>query len=324
MRRVFSTAGIHPRTRFKLWQEVVADRIGPVEQRRRADGPFAGEIEIGAVGPLTFSRITQGAITTTITADTVRRRPDGLIRVNFRLAGSSTFQQHGREALQGAGDFTVVDHHPGVLDARTDGQTLVMALPRERLEGVLGPARLFAALTMTAESATTRLVTTFFGDLLRVNRRLSPEAAERMAAIGVDLIVAALAERMAREVPRTLHGSVVVQRAKAHVEANLGDPSLDPPRLAAAMGVSLRRLQELFHERGQHISDWIWERRLAAAAKGLSDPVSLHRPIGVVAYECGFASQAHFARRFKDRHGLSPRAYREAAALRLSGSRPDP
>ena len=28
--------------------------------------------------------------------------------------------------------------------------------------------------------------------------------------------------------------------------------------------------------------------------------------------------------RFKDRHGLSPRAYREAAALRLSGSRPDP
>jgi len=28
---------------------VVADRIGPVEQRRRADGPFAGEIEIGAV-----------------------------------------------------------------------------------------------------------------------------------------------------------------------------------------------------------------------------------------------------------------------------------
>ncbi|WP_354455943.1 AraC family transcriptional regulator [Methylobacterium sp. 1030] len=129
---------------------------------------------------------------------------------------------------------------------------------------------------------------------------------------------------MAREVPHSLHGSVVVQRAKAHVEANLGDQTLDPPRLAAAMGVSLRRLQELFHERGQHISDWIWERRLAAAARRLSDPVSLHRPIGVVAYECGFATQAHFARRFKDRHGLSPRAYREAAILRLSGSRPDP
>jgi hypothetical protein len=30
--------------------------------------------------------------------------------------------------------------------------------------------------------------------------------------------------------------------------------------------VSLRRLQELFHERGRHISDYIWERRREAAA----------------------------------------------------------
>ncbi|MHB2211516.1 hypothetical protein [Methylobacterium sp. CM6257] len=76
-----------------------------------------------------------------------------------------------------------------------------------------------------------------------------------MASIGVDLIMASLAERMAQEVPRSVHGNVTVQRAKAYVEANLGDPNLDPPQLAAAMGVSLRRLQELFHERGRHISD---------------------------------------------------------------------
>ncbi|XYD12195.1 helix-turn-helix transcriptional regulator (plasmid) [Methylobacterium sp. NMS12] len=129
---------------------------------------------------------------------------------------------------------------------------------------------------------------------------------------------------MAQEVPRSIHGNVTVQRAKAYIEANLGDPTLDPPQLAAAMGVSLRRLQELFHERGRHISDYIWERRLQVAAKRLADPACLHLSIGMLAYGCGFSNQAHFARRFKARHGMAPREYRIASALSGSSTEPDP
>ncbi len=136
-----------------------------------------------------------------------------------------------------------------------------------------------------------------------------------MASIGIDLIVASLAERLAQEVPRSTHAAVTVQRAKAYIEANLSDQTLDPPRLAAAVGVSLRRLQELFHERGRHISEYIWGRRLEAAAKRLSDSACAHLSIGMLAYGCGFSSQAHFARRFKDRYGVSPREYRQAPKL---------
>jgi AraC family transcriptional regulator, positive regulator of tynA and feaB len=71
---------------------------------------------------------------------------------------------------------------------------------------------------------------------------------------------------------------------------------------------SPRRLQELFHERGHHIADRTWTRRL-------TDPASLHLPIGTLAYDCGFTGQAHVSRRFRDRHGLSPQEYRDAAAL---------
>uniref|UniRef100_UPI00313DF139 AraC family transcriptional regulator n=1 Tax=Methylobacterium fujisawaense TaxID=107400 RepID=UPI00313DF139 len=56
----------------------------------------------------------------------------------------------------------------------------------------------------------------------------------------------------------------------------------------------------------------IWPRRLAWAATGLSDPACAHLSIGMLAYGCGFASQAHFARRFKDCYGLSPRDFRRA------------
>ncbi|MCL1753622.1 hypothetical protein L3X18_23320, partial [Vibrio parahaemolyticus] len=86
-----------------------------------------------------------------------------------------------------------------------------------------------------------------------------------MSSIGVDLLVASIAERLAQDTPRNLAGTVIVQRAKAYIEANLGDPTLDPSQLAISMGVSLRRLQQLFQEQNRNISDWIWKRRLETA-----------------------------------------------------------
>lgn len=215
-----------------------------------------------------------------------------------------------------AGDVVVIDHRPAVLTCGPGSQCLFLELPRERLENLLGPARLYTALTIGAHLGATTLATMFFHDLIRVRRQLTPEAAARMTAIGGDLIVASVAERLAQEVPQPLHGTVLVQRAKAYIEAHLHEPDLDPPSLAAALGLSLRRLQELFHTRGQHISDYIWQRRLETAARHLVDPACAHLSIGVMAYHCGFASQAHFARRFKERHGMTPSEYRHAAPER--------
>ncbi|MFN7674075.1 MAG: AraC family transcriptional regulator [bacterium] len=39
-------------------------------------------------------------------------------------------------------------------------------------------------------------------------------------------------------------------------------------------------------------------------------------PIGIIAQDAGFASPAHFAFQFKQRFGLTPRAYRQAGQTR--------
>ncbi|MCJ2050119.1 helix-turn-helix transcriptional regulator [Methylobacterium sp. J-070] len=137
--------------------------------------------------------------------------------------------------------------------------------------------------------------------------------AERMVAVGIALIVACLAGRLAMEAPGALHGTLIVQRAKAHGVENLGDPDRDPAQVAAAVGVSLRHLQALFRANGRNIAAWIWQRRLDKAAQRLSDPGGLNVSISEVAYRCGFVDQAHFSRRFRDRYGTSPREYRRAA-----------
>jgi AraC family transcriptional regulator, positive regulator of tynA and feaB len=313
MQPFFSTEGVHPRNAFRRWREMVCERLVPADLHPLDDVPFQGRLDVTGIGPLLISHFSHTAVRTEATADAVRRngQHDRVYAV-LKLSGQDAVQQGDQEAVTRPGDFVVLDARPAVIETQT-GSALVLDLPRERLESVLGPSRLFSALTVGADLASTTLAGTYIQDLVRVGSRLDPDAATRMASIGIDLIVASLAERLAQEMPRTTHGTVTVQRAKAYIEANLSDQTLDPPQLAAAMGVSLRRLQELFHERGRHISDYIWERRLEAAAKRLTDPACAHLSVGMLAYGCGFTSQAHFARRFKERHGLTPTEFRQAS-----------
>ncbi|MCJ2055237.1 helix-turn-helix domain-containing protein [Methylobacterium sp. J-048] len=314
MEALFSTEGLNPLQSFRRWREALVGRGVPLEQARLDDGPFAAKLEAARVGPLLLTRVSHGAMRSEATRGLIQRNgKDGTVVVIFKLAGRSTRSQDDRSSVQQRGDLVVIDHRQAAHESSTDSQSMFLELPRERLEGVLGSTRLYTSLTMGGDVASTALTVKFFHELARVRDRLDPDSAARMASVGVDLIVASIADRLAKEVSRPLHGTVVVQRAKAHVEAHLGDPTLDPPQLAAAMGVSLRRLQELFHARGQHISDWIWQRRLEVAAKRLADPGCAHLPIGTLAFGCGFASQAHFSRRFKERYGSTPREYRHAA-----------
>lgn len=313
MHLLHSTATLPPANRFKVWRDLLADRYGEFEFTRLGDRPFTSKVEATKIGSLPIARFTQSAAEQTSRRRPSSHAPDSVLAL-FKLAGTTSgTMQEDRAAVQRPGDLVLLNRRPSVLGTADDGQSLVIELPRARLEGLFGPSNLYTSLTIGAELASTTLALTYFRELIRVEGQLGADTAERMSSIGLDLILASIAERLAKEVPRPLHGSVVVQRAKAYVEANLHDQTLDPPRLAAAMGVSLRRLQELFHERGQHISDWIWERRLAVAAKRLADPASLHLPIGTLAYECGFTSQAHFSRRFKHRYGCSPGEHRRAA-----------
>jgi AraC family transcriptional regulator, positive regulator of tynA and feaB len=313
MQTFFSTDGLRPRDAFRRWQEVICDQFAHLSLKPLDGAAFHGRVEVGSIGPLLLTKSSYCGLRSVASAEALRRagKADHVFAL-FNVAGQNNFQQGDSEVAGRTGDLVLFDHRPFVFETQA-GSSMMLELPRARVEAMLGPSRLFCALTAGAELPATTLATSYIRDLIRVGDQLSPEGAARMASIGVDLIVASLAERMAREVPGSIHGSVTVQRAKAYVEANLGDVALDPPQLAAAVGVSLRRLQELFHERGRHISDYIWERRLEAAAKRLADPACAHLSIGMLAYGCGFTSQAHFSRRFKNRHGMTPREYRHAS-----------
>ncbi|GJD73452.1 helix-turn-helix domain-containing protein [Methylobacterium goesingense] len=313
MQTIFSTAAVKGKDRFRLWQDFVQDRVGPIEQAHLSADPFDGLVEALDIGPLRLTRVVESAVQSRVTPATLRRRDEpGSLFILIQEAGVSMSAQEDRAAIQRTGDIMVLGSRPNVHVAGRRDAMLVLELPRERLEVMLGSSRLFTALTIEGNRPATALATAFIQDLVRLGEKLDPDSAARMATIATDLIIAGIADRLAREVPSPLHGTVVVQRAKAYIEAHLGDPTLDPRRLAEGVGVSLRRLQELFHDQGRHIADWIWQRRLEVAAERLTDPGTRHLTIATLAYGCGFSSAAHFARRFRARYAMTPREYRDA------------
>ena len=320
MRTMFSTDGIAERKKFGRWSEIIRDRLVPVEQSQISDEPFRGVIEAADIGSLAVSRITQGALRTEATPDTIRRHAKhDTLSLAIKLGGVSSVAQDGRQAVQRPGDIVLIERRPAVLRSSPGSRSYLLELPRRRIEGVLGSTKLYNAMTVDAALPGASLVRTYLEELVRVHSSLTPEMAERMASIGIDLIVASFAEAMARAVPKPQQGNVIVQRAKAQIESHLGDPTLDPAAVAAAIGVSLRRLQELFQERGRCVSEWIWERRLANAAKRLADPACAHIPIGTLAYDCGFSNQAHFSRRFRARYDRSPSEFRRESLVGTAG-----
>ncbi|TNC14143.1 helix-turn-helix domain-containing protein [Methylobacterium terricola] len=315
MKTLFSTDDLKSRKKFQTYLDIVQDRFVPSVCRTIGDGVFRTHLEGAEIGGMLVTRTTFNGQAVDMTPQTIRRHTkQDTLAIILRLSGSARSRQYDRTVVQQPGDITVFDRNkPLSYEFPDPTSSLLIELPRERLESVLGGAALYAGLTVGGSLPGASLVRTFFEDLIRVHEQMSPDMAERMARIGIDLVVASLAERMARETPRPLQGTVIVQRAKAYMEANLGDPTLDPPQLAAAVGVSLRHLQQLFHERGHLVADWLWHRRLEAAARRLADPGHAHLSIGALAYGCGFVSQAHFSRRFKDRFDVTPSEYRRMA-----------
>ena len=69
--------------------------------------------------------------------------------------------------------------------------------------------------------------------------------------------------------------------------------------------MSRATLYRLFEPLGG-VSSYIQERRLARAYAALIHPAHRHRPIYDIAFDCGFASEAHFSRAFRLFFGLPP------------------
>jgi AraC-like DNA-binding protein len=294
-----------------------------MSQAYLGDDDFHASIKgttLGGLGVSTFALKDLKASTNRQTIKQIDNKSDSLF-MSLVVSGSVHSEQSNRSIIDYEGDFSIRDTSvPWTIEHKGYSEVIAIELPRVRLENMLGPARRFAAVNINGGHPTATLARSFIYNLLSLEEQLTPQAADRMMTVAIDLIAASVADHMAMEQPKALHKTMMIQRAKAYVETNLGNLDLDPAQVAAAVGVSIRHLQAVFRDHGHSVSAWIWHRRLRTAARRLADPTWFHVQVGELAHRCGFADQAHFSRRFRSEYGATPREYRRAALFKNNAS----
>lgn len=102
--------------------------------------------------------------------------------------------------------------------------------------------------------------------------------------------------------------------AGAFIERRLRDQNLSATRIAEGIGISERQLSRVFSAEGTSVAGFILKRRLDLAGSILTSRRGGRMSIGQIAQECGFSSQAYFARTFKERFGATPVQLRRQVA----------
>jgi len=131
-----------------------------------------------------------------------------------------------------------------------------------------------------------------------------------------EAVMGSFLEACDRERKKGEAGSEWVRRAQRFVEENWGE-EMNLEDLARKAGVTPNHLIRLFREQlGITPMEYLWQARLDRGAVWLKET---GLSVAEIAYRAGFQSPFHFSRRFKERFGKSPRAFRNRSGKEGGG-----
>ena len=315
-----SIDGLPAARRAGRWREAVSETFVRLDCRLDGRGPAHGTLEADAFGELRVARVTSSPQTVRRTASTVRAASDAWVLASVQLAGRTVVAQAGRQAVLRPGDVAFYDTaRPYALTLPEDFDQVVLYLPRDAVEAAVPGALERVATRVPAGHPCARslhaLAPWLLGDGGGTDasggalRERAGAGAATLFALALD----ALGSRPGAAAAPARAGALY-RRAAALIDRRLDDPELGPAALARELGVSCRRLQEVFAARATTPSAALREARLERSRAWLADPGARHESIATIASRAGFDDPAGFSRRFRARYGQSPRQYRTGAA----------
>lgn len=244
-----------------------------------------------------------------------RAYPRNVLFACMLLEGDGFFFQSGECIRMTAGDILLFfSDFPYLYGWSRAGRQLVVEVDFARLQ----PDRVVprSPVKLDARLRAERLAGgALYGNIARFMERPLAEEAPHLAARAQCLIESLLAP--AGSDPNPSDTTMwQLTRAELFISEHLSDPDLTPETIAGTLKMSVRHLNRLFATRQQTVSQWIWDRRLASARDELGSDRGRPLRVADIAVHCGFVNQAHFARRFKDRYGLTPTEYRRQTVRR--------
>jgi len=312
MGTLVSTSIVEQKDRFSYWREAVCDTYVQLDCNCDNPAQFGGEILLNRMSRLSTSFVSGSQ-------QLVRRRKQDISQSNeesflisLQLANDGVVQQSGRTAYLKPGDFTLYSSTECYSINLPDGfRQLVVQVPREELLSRLPRADLLTGITISGKNTLGSIVNDSVLRLVNSIEQLSDPVRQSVQDTIIDLFLTGLASLEETKYELSKPEEQILLRGDAIIHSNLYNPVFDRQMLAAQMGMSVRRLSEIYQNDKRSISSTIRNMRLSKIAADLKDSRYSRRTISDIAYKWGIANQQRLIRNFKAQYGLTPREFRQ-------------
>ena len=254
--------------------------------------------------------------------------PGPAFTLAIQLSGELVVSQHASRCRIGPGGvFTLDERFAFRLESAPPCELVLVRMPRQAVLAQYPHVKNHTATAMSKGVPGTALLRETVLRILSVAPSLQPE--QRVAAMATIIQLMGMADFGAIGDSGSRGVADRIRSALSFVEQSLFEPGLTACAVAAAQGISRRRLDALFQASvGEPVSAHIWSRRLALAAAFLADARQRDQTVAQIANAVGFNDPAHFTRTFKRHFGCCPKHWRQqhrpAAAAKVSTREPSP
>ncbi len=312
---LLSTNSVAQKHKFAFWREAVCDAYVQLDCQCERPADFNGSITLNRMSRLSTSFVTGSQQLVRRRQRDVARADEESFLVSLQIAKQGVISQCGRSALLQPGDFTLyssTDRYS--IDLQDAFQQLVVQVPRDTLLGHLPDADRLTGITVSGQSQIGAITGNSVLRLVETLNTASDAVRHSAQTAIIDLLVTGLASLGDTRFELSQPERQILIRADALIQANLGDANFNRHALAAAMGMSVRRLGEIYGLDGRSISATIRKMRLARIAEDLTSPHCRRMTINEIALKWGFGHHQSLTRNFRAEYGKPPREYRRQAS----------
>jgi len=311
---VFTTHDVPPAERHRAWQEALCALYVRVDSRCDAVDDYRGFVKESSFGTVTITDCL-------IAPQCIQRRQSHLSLVDkdcFYVAltqkGHQVVEQRGQRLAYGPGSATLFSaSEPYTLRNPDPHRAFYLEIPRAALAQRWHPSQPMVTASVNTTYGVGRILADMCAAMVLEADALTDVTRAQLGERLIDVLALALDSPNGEM--SDLDGSVKSERLrqiKNYIESNLGNPLLNPERVAAACQVSVRALHYLFKGMGHSVSDYIRERRLERCLEALQMPAE-RRTVTQIALAAGFNSMSHFSSAFRRRFGVTPSDARDCA-----------
>ena len=299
---------------FDDWHQFTCQNLSLSECSKASGSPFRAKVSSRRFGSLVLSEVSSSAqdrFCITRGQREIRKDPRDHFMCYLVLEGRVDLAQSGRQASAAAGDLFLYDQAvPFAFDFYRH-HSLLMTIPRALLESRIPMAAGLTARRIGGGSRIGALAASVLRQIKDLEASPIPEVESRLAASAVDIVTAALEAELTDCTEAQAVRHRLMPKVESYVLSHLHERELDIETIARALNVAPRTLNRIFASEGVTPIRWLWQRRLAASYRALSEGSA--SSVTEAAFSSGFNDLSHFSRVFKREFGLLPHEVQRTA-----------